>query len=430
MIILFRFQASGLERKITTYTNSRKTQDQPATRSVFENMDRVDNRNLAADTIPRVIVESRSNLDSNSNQRTSSPLKSGRTDVVFSDIESVSTIPSRPIRDPKAIEEGMIKLKEKILKQKQLSGQIRKGKDLYKVEDQQVRFLNPEEYSISTSQYTRAPQVAPKSIVRKRKKATAPTLENNIGCNQPQKPVKKPPQPVQTRSKTPEPKPVIRQPVQRKVKTGDGGKSAIITTSSWRQGAALTRKVLGNKTQENTSSTSITSETMSTKSSEVVKTESQSTKKVKKPKTPPKVPRKPRKIEKPPAEELPKVKARHYNPSDVQSYIENTRKQRKEQMAAAKKKQIEAEKEKEKRLKELFDFQRKALKRSTANPSPVSPPPQNRKKISTDSGSKTRATSSESSDKENITISEKAIPNIPLILPSTIQRYSYHYFVL
>ena len=411
-----------MEKKITTYRNARRNGDHLPTTSVFDNMDLTNNRNLTADTIPRAIVESK--YSENANQRTSSPLKSGRTDIVFSDIESVSTIPSRPLKDPRAIEEGMIKLKEKILRQKQSSAQSVVGRQPSRADEQQVRFLDPEEYSLSTSHQTRAPQVAPKSIVRKRKKATAPTLDNNIGCNEPQKPVRKPPQPVQLKPKTPEPKPVMRQPVQRKVKTGDGGKSAIITTSSWRQGAALTRKVLGNKTDENTSSTSITSETTSTKSSKVVKKENQPVKKAtKKPKTPPKVPRKPRKIEKPPAEEPPKIKARHYNPSDVQSYIENTRKLRKEQMVAEKRKQIAAEKEKEKRLKELYDFQRKALKRSTANPSLASPPPQARKKISVNSEPKTRATSSESSDKENVTISEKSVPNIPLLPPSSVLRF-------
>ncbi|KAL5250424.1 hypothetical protein ACHWQZ_G016225 [Mnemiopsis leidyi] len=410
--------AAGLERKITTYRHTRRNEDQLPTRSVFENMDLTQNRNLAADTIPRVIVESRYNQSAN--QRTSSPLKSGRTDVVFSDIESVSTIPSRPLRDPKSIEDGMIKLKEKILRQKQLSAQSVVRREASRVDEQQVRFLDPEEYSLTTSHNTRAPQVAPKSIVRKRKKATAPTLDNNIGCNEPQKPVKKPPQPVQLKPKSPEPKPVTRQPVQRKVKAGDSGKSAIITTSSWRQGAALTRKVLGNKTEENTSSTSITSETTSTKSSKVAKKENLSFKKpTRKAKTPPKAPKKPKKIEKPPLEEPPKIKARHYNPSDVQNYIENTRKLRKEQMVAEKRKQIAAEKEKEKRLKELYDFQKKALKRSTANPSPTSPPPETRKKTSVDFEPKSRATSSESSDKENITISEKSVPNIPLLPTSS-----------
>jgi hypothetical protein len=222
----------------------------------------------------------------------------------------------------------------------------------------------------------------------------------------------------------------VKKPIQRKVKTGDGGRSAIITTSSWRQGAALTRKVLANKTQENTSSTSITSETTSTKSSAVVKKDSEPVKISKKPKTPPKVTRKPRKIEKPPVEAPPKVKARHYNPSDVQTYIENTRKQRKEQMMAEKRKQIEAEKEKDKRLKELFDFQKKALKRCSVNPSSTPTPPQTKMMMSADSVDKIRATCSESSDKENVTIDEKSIPNIPLIPPSTSIRLITMYFYI
>lgn len=370
----------------------------------------------------------------NVNQRTSSPLKHGRTDLVFSDVDSVSTIPSRPLKDPKAIEEGMIKLKEKILRQKQMSNRSRELENKpSRSSENQVRFLDPQQYSAATSHHSQAQQIAPQSIVRKRKKATAPSLDHYPGCNEAQKPVRKI-LPI-VRVKSPE---VVKQPVIRKVKSGEAGsKSTIITTSSWRQGAALTRKVLGNKTQETTtttSTTSVTSETTSTKSDkkDVTKKEpsKKSVRKVAKPKSPSKVKspvpvvvRKPRKIKKPVVEEPPKVKARHYDLGDVKQYIEHSRKQRKEQQLAERKKQAEAEAEKEKRLKELDEFRKKALKRCTVNTSPTSPV-QKRVESRLDSAKK-RISSTESSDKEN---TDNSVREIPLIPP--VEKYVLSYFTV
>ena len=443
--LMVKFQMTGLERKMTSYKSSQQNAS-GSRRPIFDNSDSSSNRNISADTVRRTIIEQpftsdtvRRTLDEQPGTSrslthlTSSPVKGGRSDLVFSDIESVSTIPSRPVKDPKALEEGMIRLKEKILRQKQSSSAARNT--TIKSSDSQVRFLAPEQYNPAGTSYNSksAPQVVSSKVVRKRKKATAPVLEHAHGCNEAQKPVKKHPAPVHTKPATPDHRPALKpapKPMQRKVKTGVNSTNTIITTSTWRQGAALTRKVLGNKTQETSTSTSITSDTSTPKSE--TKKISAPGKSVKRSKSPAKAVRKPRKIEKVPVEEPPKVKARHYDPKDVKQYMQETRKQRKGQLAADKKRQQEAEKEKEKRLKELDDFRKKALKKS--HPSPVTttpgsrdrvltdsttPPPHiSRDKFLSDSGSKKRVSSNESSDKEN-TASEKSVRSIPLILPQS-----------
>ena len=405
---------------------------------MFDDLEQSSSRNITAHTVPRRIVEA---PDTHSDQMTSSPVRSGvRTtaDVMFSDSESVSTIPSRPIRDRKDVEEGMIKLKQRILKQKESSLKLLQKGTKEKSPEQQVRFLDPNEYNVASYREPTNPtqQVTVRDIVRKRKKATAPAFETYSGFSEAQKPVKKPSafnneavttakkataKSVQIRPASPH---VTKEPAQRKVALGADSKKSIITTSSWRQGAALTRKVLGNKTQETVSSQSTTSESNSSrKDSEAPKniTSSQPTKAARKPiKSPAKVPRKPKKIEKPPVEEPPKVKARHYNPTDVQQYIEQTRKQRKQQLLSEKKQQIAAEKEKEKRLQELFEFQKKAVKRGRPQSAPSPQQLFETAKTFTESIPSHRASSSESSDKENTVSGQSSARSIPL-LPNLLQ---------
>ena len=404
---------SGVERKLIEYNAQRNHR---GNRPLFTDRDVT---NITADSVPRRIVETRDPRIDNLRRETdpsstarlsSSPLRKNRAEVHFSDTESVSTIHSsaRPVSDPKAYEQGMMKLKETILRQKQQLATKKRNP-----EEQEVRFLDPAIYNTSrtnnnSASSSRVPGAA-KDVARKRIKATAPVIQNYPGCNEAQKPVRKVVQPAA--APEPLPPPVTRHP-KRRVTATTGDKGAIITTSSWRQGAALTRKVLSNKTQETTSTTtSVTSEKSSEKSESVKQPKSKTFISAPPPK---RSPVKKTKINKPPVEEVPAVKAKHYDTAKVQRYIENTRKQRKKQQQDEKKKLEEAEKKKEERLQDLYSFQKKALKRSKGA---ASPSPQNRSRS-------TKTTSSESEKENTLTDhteqeddhTEKEVPeDIPLM---------------
>ena len=398
---------TGLERRMNAYRkeNTRRTPSDPVLDVSSVLSDR-STTSVSVDNVPRYVLRGD---EENNDRRTSSPLKqaSARSSTnLFSDAESVSTIHSNTgrsaPRDPVKMQEGMMKLKEKIIRQKEMALSASQN-------NIEVRYLDPKNYDASKPAHTN------NRDVRKRKKATAPVSETYKGFNEAQKV----PKPVRKHvSIAPEPsvryvpeQPRSQEPPRRKVAAAPQDKSAIITTSSWRQGAAITRKVLGNKTQEtDTSSSSISVNTDTSTKREVAKPVSTAAKPVAKPKPkskvtpkkeePPVVTKKPGVPRlglgpkaKPVKEALPQVKARHYNPTEVQKYIEKTKKQRKKAEAEQKLKDAKAEKEKEARLQELFNFQNKGMKKrgsiSRSTPSPT--------KLRSDSG--------ESSDKENSFVS-------------------------
>ena len=316
-------------------------------------------------------------------RKASSPIKlQSNRDVVFSDVESVSTIPSRVQihKDPELIEAGLIKLKEKILEQKMRKGGSSFSRSVGESNtsaDKEIKFISPEDFSFKKPKFR--PNPTSISAPRSRKVAKAPDFESYAGFNDTEQMSRPTSRTNLTRFIEPQKDSVVTKGGrQRKQASGKQTKKAVITTSSWRKGVSIAKKVLGDKTQDvaksssNRSTTSTSSKSPSPrapisrltspkKSPERTKVPKDlSEKKESKPKRYPVK----RKVENPPKKAVPKVKSRHYDSFEVQKYIERTKSERRKQISKEKFEKEKAEKEKAHKLQQLFEFQKKAVKKS------------------------------------------------------------------